>query len=203
MSENPTVIGATLSDLPEFMRLFKIMHAENGMFDLDEDCVRETFNRAVKNKEGVIGLIKGPLGDVRAMLFLLVTRYYYTQQFHLEELFNFVSPEFRKTNYADTLLRYAIHCQKQLSIPLVIGVLTGSRMEAKVRLYRRRLGMPSGAFFVEGVPPQYFERAKSFDLWRVHTRGRESKKENGLAAQLATAIATAAMMPMQMAGGVS
>lgn len=199
MNDNPTVIGATLSDLPEFMRLFKIMHHENGMFDLDEDCVLETFNRAVKNKEGVIGLIKGPLGDLRAMLYLLITRYYYTQQFHLEELFNFVSPEFRKTNYADTLLRYAIHCQKQLNIPLVIGVLTGSRMEAKVRLYRRRLGMPSGAFFVQGAAPEYFERAKSFDLWRVHARRRD-RKESGLAACLATAIATAAMMPLQMVG---
>lgn len=199
MNENPTVIGATLADLPEFMRLFRIMHAENGLFDLDEDCVRETFNRAVKNKEGVIGLIKGPLGDLRAMLYLLVTRYYYTQQFHLEELFNFVSPEWRKTNYADTLLRYAIHCQKQLNIPLVIGVLTGSRMEAKVRLYRRRLGMPSGAFFVHGAPPEYFERAQSMDLWRLHSRGRD-KKDNGLASQLATAVATTMMMPLQMAG---
>jgi GNAT superfamily N-acetyltransferase len=199
MTENPTVIGATLSDLPEFMRLFKIMHAENGLFDYDEDCVLEAFNRVVKNKEGVIGVIKGPLGDVRAMLYLLLTRYWYTKQLHIEEIHNFVDPQWRKTNYADALLRYAIHCQQQLGIPLVIGVLTGSRMEAKVRLYRRRLGMPSGAFFVHGAPPEYFERAKSFDLWRVHTRGRD-KKENGLAACLATAIATAAMMPMQMAG---
>jgi hypothetical protein len=199
MTENPTVIGATLADLPEFMRLFKVMHAENGLFELDEDCVLETFNRAVKNKEGVIGLIKGPDGDIRAMLFMLITRYYYTTQFHLEELFNYVAPPWRKTNYADTLLRYAIHCQQQLKIPLVIGVLSGSRMEAKVRLYRRRLGMPSGAFFVHGAAPEYFERAQNFDLWRVHTRGRD-KKENGLAAHLATAVATTLMMPLQMAG---
>lgn len=200
MTENPTVIGATLSDLPEFMRLFKVMHHENGLFEIDEDCVIDTFNRAVKRKEGVIGLIKGPTGDIRAMICLLVTRYYYTQQFHLEELWNFVAPPFRKTNYGDTLLRYAMHCQEQLKIPLIIGVLTGSRMEAKVRLYRRLLGMPSGAFFVHGAAPEYFERAKSFDVWHVHTRGRDTKKENGLAARLATAIATAAMMPMQMAG---
>jgi GNAT superfamily N-acetyltransferase len=200
MTENPTVIGATLSDLPEFMRLFKIMHQENGMFDLDEDCVRETFNRAVKNKEGVIGLIKGPLGDLRAMLFLLVTRYYYTQQFHLEELFNFVAPEHRRTNYADALLKYADHCQKSLGIPLVIGVLTNSRMEAKVRKYRRHFGMPAGAFFVSGAPQAFFERTKDFELWRVHTRGRESKKENGLSAHLATTVATTLMMPLQMAG---
>lgn len=200
MTENPTVIGATLSDLPEFMRLFRVMHRENGMFSLDEDCVVETFNRAVKNKEGVIGLIKGAAGDIRAMLYLLVTRYYYTQQFHLEELFNFVAPEHRKTNYADALLKYAGHCQKSLGIPLVIGVLTNSRMEAKVRKYRRHFGMPAGAFFVHGACDEFFERTKDFDLWKVHTRGRDTKKENGLAAHLATAIATAAMMPMQMAG---
>ena len=200
MNDNPTVIGATLADLPEFMRLFKIMHQENGMFSLDEDCVRDTFNRAVKNKEGVIGLIKGPLGDLRAMLYLLITRYYYTQQFHLEELFNFVAPEHRKTNYADVLLKYADHCQKQLGIPLVIGVLTNSRMEAKVRKYRRHFGMPAGAFFVSGAPAEFVERTKNLDLWRIHSRGRDSKKENGLAAHLATAVATTMMMPLQMAG---
>jgi hypothetical protein len=200
MSENPIVIGATLSDLPEFMRLFKIMHQENGLFELDEGCVVDTFNRAVQKKEGVIGLIKGPAGDIRAMLGLLITRYYYTWQLHLEELWNFVSPEFRRTNYADILLKYADHCQKSLGIPLVIGVCTSSRMEAKVRKYRRHFGMPSGAFFVSGAPPEYFERAQNFDLWKVHTRGRDSKKENGLAAHLATAVATTLMMPLQMAG---
>lgn len=196
MTEQPTVIGATLADLPDFMRLFKIMHAENGLFSLDEDCVVETFNRAVKKKEGIIGLIKGPENDIRAMLALLITRYYYTQQFHLEELWNFVAPEWRKTNYADTLLRYADHCQKALGIPLVIGVMTGSRMEAKVRKYRRHFGMPAGAFFVHGAPDWYMERAKNLDLW--HTRGRNARKENGLAMHLATAVATSSMMSVTM-----
>jgi hypothetical protein len=197
MTENPTVIGATLSDLPEFMRLFRIMHQENGLFELDEDCVVETFNRAVSKKEGVIGLIKGPDNDIRAMLCMLITRYYYTTQLHLEELWNFVDLPWRKSNYADALLKYADHCQKSLGIPLIIGVLTNERMEAKVRKYRRHFGMPAGAFFVSGAASG--ARAQNFDLWRVHTRGRD-KKENGLAACLATALATAAMMPMQMAG---
>lgn len=194
MTENPTVIGATEADLPEFMRLFKVMWVENGMFPLDEDCVLETFNRVVKHKEGVIGLIKGSAGEIRAMLYLLITRYYYTKKYHLEELFNFVAPAFRKTNYADVLLRYAMNCQKTLDIPLVIGVLTGSRMESKVRLYRRRLGMPAGAFFVHGAPEWYVERAKNLDLWRVHTRGRESRKENAeMPNILRAAVATSAM----------
>ena len=198
MNEQPTVIGATLADLPELMRLFKVMWAENGMFPLDEECVLEMFNRVLKKKEGVIGVIKGDKGDVRAALYLLITRYWYTKQLHIEELYNFVDFPFRRTNYADALLRYAIHCQKELKIPLIIGVLAGSRMEAKVRLYRRRLGMPSGAFFVHGAPAEYFERAQSFDLWRVHTRGRDSKKENGLAAHIASAVATSSMMSVTM-----
>lgn len=201
MSGVPAVIGATIDDLPEFMRLFRIMHGECGMFDLDENCIVETFNRAVKNKEGVIGLIKGERGDIRAMLYLLITRYYYTQQFHLEELFNFVAPEFRKTNYADVLLKYADHCQKMLGIPLVIGVMTNSRMEAKVRKYRRHFGMPAGAFFVHGAPSEFLERTKSLDLWRVHTRGRQSKKENGTAAYLASGTIATAIMQLPLASG--
>jgi hypothetical protein len=148
MNDNPIVIGATIADLPAIMRLLRIMWAEGGMFPLDENCAREMFERVLKNKEGVIGTIKGPDGELRAMMYLLITRFWYTQEFHLEEIYSFVDPNFRKSNYANALLKYAKHSSDTLGIPLIIGVLSNERMATKVRLYRRELGIPSGAFFV-------------------------------------------------------
>ena len=175
-TEPCTVHCATEADLDEIMRLLRIMHAEGGMFPLDEECARDMFMRAmrVKNKEGLLGIIRGEGAEIRAMIYLLLTRFWYTSAYHIEELFNFVHPDHRHSNYADALLRFAGHSSEQLGIPLLIGVLTNARMAAKVRLYRRRLGMPVGAIFVKNTT-WINERAEDVKLWQDPRGGRGRK----------------------------
>jgi len=147
---------ATRDDEPDIMRLLHLMHAEGGMGALDEGSAREIFNRAFDKKGGIIGAIDAD-GKMCAMIYLLITRWWYTLDNHLEELFNFVHPDYRHTNYAISLIEFAKKCSDDLSktagfqITLVIGVLTSNRMAAKVRLYRRLLGYPSGAVFVHNA----------------------------------------------------
>ena len=164
-----TVVGAAMSDMPELMRLFRIMHAEGGLFPVDEKCVEEMFTNAILRHQGIIGVVRGDDTEIRGFISLLITRFWYTQHFHVEEMFNFISPEHRKSNYADMLIRYAKHCADDLKIPLIIGVLTNRRMEAKVRLYRRRLGMPAGAFFLHNAE-WINERAETGEIWKTHSR---------------------------------
>lgn len=178
-TEPCTVHGATMADLPEIMRLLRIMHDESGLMPLDEVCAKDMFVRALDKKEGIIGVVRGAEQTINAMLFLIITRFWYTTQFHLEELFNFIAPDQRKSNYADALIRFAKRSADELKIPLLIGVLTNNRMEAKVRLYRRRLGMPAGAFFVHNAP-QFTERARDDSLWRIHSRKRNKRKSGDL-----------------------
>lgn len=142
-----TVRIATADDGPEIINLLHVMHAEGGLLPLDETCACEMFDHAFSRKGGMIGVI-GDAGDIRAMIYLLITRFWYTRDNHLEELFNFVRPDCRKSDYAQRLIGFAKQCSDEIKIPLVIGVLTNTRMEGKVRLYRRSLGIPSGAFFV-------------------------------------------------------
>ncbi len=175
-TEPCTVHCATVADLDEIMRLLRIMHQEGGMFPLDEDCAQQMFMRALrnKNKEGLLGIIRGEGVEIKAMIFLLITRFWYSTAYHIEELFNFVHPDHRHSNYADALLRFAGHSSEQLGIPLIIGVLTNARMAAKVRLYRRRLGMPVGAVFVKNAT-WINERATDVKMWE-HGRGGRRKK---------------------------
>ncbi len=112
--------------------------------------------------------------EIRAMIYMLITRFWYTRSFHLEELFNFVHPGYRHSNYADALLRFAGYSSDQLGIPLLIGVLTNARMAAKVRLYRRRLGMPVGAVFAKNAT-WISERAVDVKLWQ-DPRGGKGRK---------------------------
>jgi hypothetical protein len=154
---------ATFEDEDSIMNLMHIMHAEGGLMPLDEMSVRDMFHRAFNRKGAIMGVIGGP-GDIRAMIFLLIGKFWYTGQFHLEELFNFVRPDERKGDYAGKMITFAKKCATETKLPLVIGVLTNDRMEGKVRLYRRNLGYPAGAFFVYNA--NWINEPSGKDFWR-------------------------------------
>ncbi len=143
------------------------------MFPLDLDCAREMFARAFERKGGIIGVI-GTSNNIRGMIYLLITRFWYTSQFHLEEIFNYVRPDSRHSDYASELIGFAKGQSDYLNIPLVIGVLTNKRMEAKVRLYRRILGTPAGAFFVHGATWANGDPSNE-DFWRAPFPGVRKK----------------------------
>lgn len=145
--EEEKVRVATSADESEILLLCNCMHAEGGIMPLDLMEVSTMLHKAFDRQGGIIGVI-GPPGDIKAMIFLLISRYWYTRQHHLEELFNFVRPDVRKFNYAQRMIDFAKACALEIGLPLTIGVLTNQRMEGKVRLYQRSLGVPAGAWFV-------------------------------------------------------
>lgn len=157
---------ATRDDEDQIVQLLHVMHAENALLPLNETCAKKFFARAFDKQGGIIGVIGDP-GDIRAILYLLITKWWYTDCYHLEEIFNFVRPDVRRSNHARTLIGFAKQCSDELKLPLVIGVLTNSRMEGKVRLYRRELGIPAGAFFVHGATWAEDAGHSSEDFWRT------------------------------------
>jgi hypothetical protein len=168
---------ATESDADEVMRLLTLMHAEGGILPLDEMEARKTFDQAFQRQGGILGVIGEP-GDIKAMIFLLISRFWYTKNHHLEELFNFVRPDVRKSkeNYAPRLIDFARKCSDEINIPLTIGVLTNIRMEGKVRLYRRSLGVPAGAWFVHMPNGMQWQSELNEEFWKepFPRRGRVS-----------------------------
>lgn len=170
-----TVRIATREDEPQIIDLLHVMHFENGMMPLDETCAHNFFNRAFDRRGGIIGVI-GDQNDIKAAIFLLLTNFWYTKATHIEECFNFVRPDYRKTDYAKTLISFAQKCSDEIKVPLVIGVLANNRMEGKVRLYRRQLGMPAGAFFVYGANWSLCDPSRE-DFWKAPFD--ERRKANG------------------------
>ena len=172
---------ATWDDEEDLMRLLSLMHSESGLLPLDEMRAREMFRRAFEKRGAIIGVI-GEVGNIKAMIFLLISQFWYTQQLHLEELFNFVRPDERKSDYAKRMIAFAQKCAKETKLPLIIGVLTNDRMVGKVRLYRRNLGYPAGAFFVYNSQWQNVDESNE-DFWVSPRLGRE--KTNGHAKEVA------------------
>ncbi len=186
---------ARASDELEIIGLLKLMHAENGWQPLDVDYARLTFARAWERKGGIMAVIGAP-NHIRAMLYLMITNVWYSRQNHLQELFCWVHPDHRNSDYAKTLINFAKKCSDDMSegaghrIPLLMGVLTNKRVAGKVRLYRRFFGLPVGASFVHNA--DWVDRGdlSDEDLWRVPSmrrlllkQARPACKSNGAAAQ--------------------
>lgn len=140
---------ATPGDEPEIMEMCRMLHSENGAFPMDDDLVRSQLQLAFAKKGGMLGVIGEP-GHLQGMIYLLIAHFWYSREWHLEELFSWVHPNHRRSNNAKNLIGFAKHCADELKIPLVIGIISNTRTEAKVELYKRQLKKPAGAFFIYG-----------------------------------------------------
>ncbi len=173
---------AQASDEPEILHLLQVMHAESGWRPLDIDAARETFARAFHRQGGILAVIGAP-GSIRAMLYLLITRAWYTRDNHIEELFCWVHPEHRRSDYSKLLIEYAKKCSDDISrdmgqkVPLIMGVLTNAQMAAKVRLYRRFFGIPVGAIFAHNATWVAKHEPCEEDFWRIPKLARRLRRQ--------------------------
>lgn len=159
MSSAPVVRRAVPEDEESIWGLFHLMHRETGAFKISYPKVKWLLNRILYPERihpndtglrGYMGVI-GPVGKIEAFTLMIFGSYWYSEQWTLEELSNFVHPDHRKgTHHAETLLQYDKHLSDKLKLPLIIGIISNKRTEAKVRLYRRLFGKEgtAGAFFI-------------------------------------------------------
>lgn len=141
---------ADASDETELMEICRALHQENGLFTMSEDKVRGMLWKAFNKQGAIIGAL-GPPGHIEGAIYLIISDYWYSNDWHLSELFSYVLPQYRKSNNAKELITFAKRCEQEIGIPLVIGVISNERTEGKVRLYQRQLGKPAGAFFIYGA----------------------------------------------------
>lgn len=153
MEEQLRVRVGTVADVHDVMELALMGRAENGFVDADEGKILQTIWDSLSLNGGIMGLI-GPLGKKAegAVLLRIVTPWYSSARV-LEEQAIFIHPDYRqaKGGRASRLVEFSKHTAEKLGLPLLIGVLSNSRTEAKVKLYERHLGAQAGAFFLWGA----------------------------------------------------
>jgi GNAT superfamily N-acetyltransferase len=103
--------------------------------------------------QGLVGIIGEPGKKIEGAVLLRTSQMWYSDEWMIEEKAIFVDPEFRsaKGGRARKLCEFSKKVADDLGIPLIIGVLSNHRTEAKVRLYERQFGPPAGAFFLYNV----------------------------------------------------
>jgi hypothetical protein len=154
----PSVIRkATPFDAPEIWRLFLQLHRENGIFEISPHKVTSFMDRALHPERipswdtgprAQIGVI-GPQGKLEAVVFILISQFWYSEDYHLEELLVFVDSDCRKSRHAITCVQWMKSLADELKIPLMTGIISKHRTAAKIRLYDRMLPR-IGAFYLYG-----------------------------------------------------
>ncbi len=153
----PSVVRvAKPEDHMEVWRLFLQGHHENGLFPLEPTKVDWFINRALNPNtipewdnglRGVIGVI-GPVGGLEGLVFVVLGEYWYTRHKHIEEFIVFTDPECRKSGHAHALHEWMRHQVEVTNLPLVTGIMSNERTEAKCRLYRRSFTKIGEFFFL-------------------------------------------------------
>ncbi len=157
---NSVVRVAKPADRQEVWRLFLQSHNENGQFTLAPEKVDWIMSRALNPEmipdwdtgaRSVIAVI-GPPGALEALALMSVDTYWYTNERHLGEYLVYVDPEQRKSGHARALVEWMKHQSDITGLPLLTGVISNTRTEAKVRLYRRLVPYVGAFFLYRGKP---------------------------------------------------
>jgi GNAT superfamily N-acetyltransferase len=143
----PKVRLAVEEDIPQLVAMGRELHRENGLMPISETRIYQMARRAVARDRVICGVI-GPVGGIEGIIVIMVGQFWYTDFPHLEELFAYIKPEFRRSNRAKALVEFAKKSAIELNAPLLIGIVSNKQTEAKIRLYRRQLGDPAGAYFL-------------------------------------------------------
>jgi hypothetical protein len=133
-SEGLRIRAGRPEDLDEIMQIATLACDENGFLNPNPAKLAAEIYPALCFNYGIVGLIGKPNDKIEGVVLLRIGTMWYADDYVVEEKAIF------SKRVADTL-----------GIPLIIGVLSNSRTEAKVRMYERQFGKPSGAFFLYGA----------------------------------------------------
>ena len=149
MSEELEVRIGTPEDVDDIMNLALSACEENGFVEPNPAKLLQEIWHGLNLERGGVGVI-GDRGKPEGAVLLRIGSMWYSDHEVLEEKAIFIHPDYRsaKGGRARRLCEFSKQVADSLGIPLIIGVLSNNRTKAKVRLYERQFGEPSGAFFL-------------------------------------------------------
>jgi hypothetical protein len=150
MAEELKVRIGTPNDIHAMMDLALSACSENGFVSPNPEKLLHEIWPALNQDRGLVGIIQAEDASLEGAILLRIGNMWYSDEEVLEEKAIFIDPKFRsaKGGRARKLCEFSKQVSDSLSIPLIIGVLSNHRTEAKIRLYERQFGKPSGAFFL-------------------------------------------------------
>lgn len=156
MDETLTIRLATTDDMAEVMKLAITACEENAFLNASSELLAQEIWPALALDHGLCPVIGPPGGEIQGLALLRFGKMWYSNQTILEEKAVFIYPQYRsaKGGRARKLVEYSKHVADELGMPLIMGVLSGTRTKGKTALYTRFFGEPMGAFWLYGARPE-------------------------------------------------
>jgi len=141
------------ADVDKVMQLALRASSENGFVTPSPQRLLQEIWPALNLDRGLLGVIDGDDEHLEGAVLLRIGSMWYSDDNVLEEKAIFIHPDYRsaKGGRARRLCQFSKQVADNLGMPLIIGVLSNHRTAAKVRLYERQFGKPTGAFFLYGA----------------------------------------------------
>ena len=127
------------------MAMLRLRHNEDGIGSFDEIAVRATVRRGIYRDWSYVGVIRENKRLV-ASVGLFVGGFWYSDEWHITDFWNFVMPEYRKSTHAKNLLLFSKWVSDQLGKPLVMAKIENCETAQLVKLYERQLPKSGGLF---------------------------------------------------------
>jgi predicted N-acetyltransferase YhbS len=149
MSAQLVLRVGTPADIEPVMQMAQEACDEQAIFPSSIKKIQEVNVPALRCENGIVGILSTKEGEVVGATVLRVVEVWYSEQKVLEEAFIFIKPEYRssKGGWARKMCEFSKKLSDDLGIPLIAGIVSNVRTEAKIRLYERQFGKPNGAFF--------------------------------------------------------
>lgn len=146
-----SVRTGTPADVHAAMDLALAACADNGLTNPNPVKLLGEIWAALNLDNGIMGFIGKD--RLEAGILLRVDQMWYSSDQTLIERAIFVHPDYRrsgehKVSRAKMLCDFAKNAAHELKLPLVIGILSTQRVDAKVKLYERSFGEPAGAYWL-------------------------------------------------------
>lgn len=146
---------AVPADKEEIFRLLRAAHAESGLFNFDLPKVHWWIDRMLWPERlawddvaprGLVGVI-GDEGALEGLAFVVIgTIWYSSSPTHIEELTVYVEPQYRPQMHVSALINWMKEQAKIANLPLMAGVVSTERTEAKIRLYSKEMPKVGAVF---------------------------------------------------------
>lgn len=141
-------------DVDELVQMARELHRESALRDgadqpipFSEKKARQTIESSFESKAGAIIGIIGEPGGLEGSVCVAWTDHWYSDHLVLQERWNFVRPEYRKTQNAKVLINFSKLIATVVWRPLIMSCVVAER--PKMRLYERTTGCESvGGYFV-------------------------------------------------------
>jgi hypothetical protein len=137
---------ARISDETALLDLLLIDLEENAahVAPIDRQSVMDNIQACTRKRGGIAGVIDDENGKPIAVTILVAQKWWWSKQYHIQEITNYVHPDHRKSHHIDDLIAWEKWIQRRwtenfgFTVYLLCGVLGTRRLPEKILLFKRK-----------------------------------------------------------------